>query len=128
MNHHSVGSHKCKSHLFTLDTLNVSCLESARSRILDFFLYKGGHITYCINNECLWKTTSKIHQTLWMKDLIKYISLYTIHLQCFSFRCKVKWFSFIYIYTYIPFSDSSLIWVIREYWVEFLVLVIRDPC
>ena len=39
---------------------------------------------------------------------------------CFSFTCTAKWFN--YIYTYIhSFSDSFLIYVITEHWVEVLV-------
>ena len=41
---------------------------------------------------------------------------------CVSFMCTAKWFN----YTYTnPFSDSFPIKIIREYWVEFLVLYRR---
>ena len=45
---------------------------------------------------------------------------------CISFCCTEKWFS--YTYTYIhSFSDSFLIRVITEYWVELPVLYSRNP-
>ena len=47
-----------------------------------------------------------------------------INLQCcISFMCTAKWFIQTYIHS---FSDSFLIKIIIEYWVEFLVLYIRS--
>ena len=38
---------------------------------------------------------------------------------CVSYKCTAKWFIYISFY---PFSNSFLIYVITEYWAEFLVL------
>ena len=50
-----------------------------------------------------------------------YWSVVDLHC-CVSFRCTVQWFSYILMCAHIhSFLDSFLIWVITEYWIDFLV-------
>ena len=49
-----------------------------------------------------------------------------VNLQCcVSFRCTVKWISFLYIYSLFFFKDSFPMKIITEYCVEFPVLCNR---